>query len=438
MRLPAFPLFWRIFLLIWLSMAAAVVVSNLTTRELLDRERSSIERQEGLRDIAAQAIRIRENEGRGPAWRFLRDEGEALGLRMLLVEADGDGELPESIRQRLKDDWRAHRPAVLDLGNGYRLVAWPRSGSEGWLDPKLFRLMELLVGFVMITLACWWIARTVSRPLRAMEATARTIASGDTSLRVADRIAARRDEIGALATAFNDMTGQLCQLLDRQKHLLRDISHDLRTPLTRQRIAIELAADSGSEPDLMASILRQNERLEAMTSQILTLYRLTEQGSDIDRKPVRPVAVVREVLADAEAYARHRNVECLLEIAPGLEEVAVLGDRGLLQRALDNTLQNALDHTPGSHRVRVAVNLQDQQVAIAIADEGSGVAPEVLPNLFEPFYRADQSRGGKGWGLGLAIARDVAAAHQGTISAHNGRQSGLVVTLRLPVFSGAR
>src|SRR5690606_2766484 len=129
--------------------------------------------------------------------------------------------------------------------------------------------------------------------------------------------------------------------------------------------------------------------------------RLTEQGSDIDRKPVRPVAVVRDVLADAEAYARHRNVECLLEIAPGLEEVAVLGDRGLLQRALDNIMQNALDHTPGSHRVRVAVNLQDQHVAIAIADEGSGVAPEVLPNLFEPFYRADQSRGGKGWGLGL-------------------------------------
>ena len=138
----------------------------------------------------------------------------------------------------------------------------------------------------MISLACWWIARLVSRPLKHMESTAQAIAAGDNSLRVSEKIAQRRDEVGQLATAFNAMTEQLCSLLERQKHLLRDISHDLRTPLTRQRIAIELANEAGADEELMASILRQNERLETMTGQILTLYRVTEAGGDIEREPL--------------------------------------------------------------------------------------------------------------------------------------------------------
>src|SRR5690606_7405681 len=111
--------------------------------------------------------------------------------------------------------------------------------------------------------------------------------------------------VGQLATAFNAMTDQLCALLDRQKHLLRDISHDLRTPLARQRIAIELASEGNLDVELMDSILRQNERLEAMTGQILMLYRITEQGGDIVREPVRVFELMNHVLGDAAGYAEH-------------------------------------------------------------------------------------------------------------------------------------
>ena len=182
-----------------------------------------------------------------------------------------------------------------------------------------------------------------------METTARDIAGGNTQLRVSDQIASRRDEVGQLAAAFNAMTEQLCSLLDRQKHLLRDISHDLRTPLTRQRIAIELASESRTDEDLMASILRQNERLEAMTSQILTLYRVSEEGRDIPREAVQPVIVINDVLQDAADYAEHRGVDCQLTISPDCPGVSVLGDQGLLQRAFDNIVQNALDHTSPGH-----------------------------------------------------------------------------------------
>ncbi|MDR9424457.1 MAG: HAMP domain-containing sensor histidine kinase [Marinobacter sp.] len=431
-----FPLFWRIFLFIWLAMAVTVVASHLATRYLLDRERQSIERQVGLQEIAADALEIREQKGRGDAWRYLRSEGERLDLHLMLIEREeGRHRLPQSIRQRLKSSgWYAHKPAVIELDSAYQLVAWPRMGGEGWLDPRLFRFVEMALAFVLISLACWWVARIVSRPLRHMEGAARAIAGGDTQLRVAKRIAGRRDEVGQLATAFNAMTDRLCQLLDRQGQLLRDISHDLRTPLARQRVAIELASDSGADPELMASILRQNERLEAMTGQILALYRVSQNGGDIERSPVKPLAVINRVLQGIADYAEHQGVDCKIQASDEARNIVLLGDAGLLQRALDNVLQNALDHTPPRHSVHVSLALTNNEIRITVADEGPGVPEDTLPHLFEPFFRADRSRGSKGWGLGLAIARDIVAAHDGSIAAENRAEGGLQVTIVLPVF----
>jgi len=292
----------------------------------------------------------------------------------------------------------------------------------------------MALAFVLISLACWWVARIVSRPLRHMEGAARAIAGGDTQLRVAKRIASRRDEVGQLATAFNAMTDRLCQLLDRQGQLLRDISHDLRTPLARQRVAIELASDSGADPELMASILRQNERLEAMTGQILALYRVSQNGGDIERSPVKPLAVINRVLQGIADYAEHQGVDCKIQASDEARNIVLLGDAGLLQRALDNVLQNALDHTPPRHSVHVSVALVNNEIRITVADEGPGVPEDTLPHLFEPFFRADRSRGSKGWGLGLAIARDIVAAHDGSIAAENRAEGGLQVTIVLPVF----
>jgi len=430
-----FPLFWRIFLAIWLAMAVTVVASNLATRVLLDRERQAIERQVGLRDLALEAIQIRQQQGRSEAWRFLRSQGKQLDLHLILMEQEeGRQRLPRPVRERMESGWYPQKPAVIELEAGYQLIAWPRMHGEGWLDPRFFRFIELGLAFVLITLACWLIARFVSRPLRHMEQTAQRIAGGDTDLRVSETIAGRRDEVGQLASAFNAMTKQLCSLLDRQKHLLRDISHDLRTPLTRQRIAIELASDSGADEQLIASILRQNERLEAMTAQILTLYRVAEQGADIERQSVRPVKLMNQVMGDAADYAEHQRVDCTMTASDDVANLSVLGDPGLLHRALDNILQNALDHNPPGHRVHVGVEAVDGWVHISIEDEGAGVADELLPHLFEPFFRADKSRGGQGWGLGLAIARDIVAAHDGRINAAGGASGGLRVTVELPVF----
>ncbi|WP_417516887.1 sensor histidine kinase [Marinobacter sp.] len=429
------PLFWRIFLLIWLAMAVTVIVSSLASRVLLDRERAAIERQLELRDLGLEVAAIRDSSGRRDAQKFLKSQGDELGLHLMMLDADDNSRLPAAIRSRMESGWYRQKPAIVDVGDGYRLVAWPKMHGEGWLEPRVFRFMEMGLAFVLITLACWLIARFVSRPMRHMESTAQAIAGGNTELRVDERIAARRDEVGQLATAFNAMTDQLCALLDRQKHLLRDISHDLRTPLARQRIAIELASEGDVEDELMASILRQNERLDTMTGQILTLYRVTEQGRDIAREPLRPVDLLNNVLRDAAEYAEHHGVDCKLVSMAESTGVSVLGDAGLLQRAFDNILQNALDHTPPGKVVHVALALSAGWISLTITDEGLGVADEILEHLFEPFFRADKSRGGKGWGLGLAIAKDIILAHDGEVVATNSARGGLEVVARLPVFA---
>jgi signal transduction histidine kinase len=430
-------LFWRVFMSIWVAMAVTLIAGHMTTQTLQDRERSAIERQAGLRDVAMQALSYRRDDDGGSLWRYLKSEGQRLDLHLRLIEVNqNDEDLPQVIRERLESSgWYSLRPAVIPVADDYQLVAWPRKGAEGWVDARLYRWLEVMLAFVIITLACWWVARRVSRPLKHMESTARDIAGGFTDLRVSPSIVSRGDEIGALATAFNGMTERLCYLLERQKHLMRDISHDLRTPLARQRVAIELATDGSVDEEMLASILRQNERLEAMTAQILTFYSVSEQGGDIQREPVQLLHVLNRILADAADYAEHQGVDCRLTVMPDSERALVLGDPNLLQRAFDNVLQNALDHTPPGQPVIISLKTAGQKLVVGITDAGPGVPDNTLSHLFEPFYRADKSRGGEGWGLGLAIARDILGLHDGRIEAFNGDQSGLVVNLSLPIFS---
>lgn len=430
------PLSWRIFFLIWFAMALAVVLSNVAIQEWASRERAQLEQRDDLAQIAQEAIDLKESGDRRQAFRMLREAGERERLHLFLMEGDDMRRgIPGGLRDRAGPGFQPQRPAVIEVAQGYRLVVWPRAGGDGWLDPRLFRSFELGLTFILITLACWWIARRISRPLRDVEETARAIANGDTDLRVRDAVANRRDEVGALAQAFNAMTDRLCQLLERQQQLLRDISHDLRTPLARQRVAIELARDSLVEPDIMDSILRQNERLEAMTAQILTLHRVGARGQPMAQEPVKMAVVLNEVLRGAADYAEQNRVDCQLEVAEDARNATVLGDASLIHRALDNVLQNALDHTPPGRVVSLHLMAAGRWLTCEIADQGPGVPEADLPNLFEPFFRSDQARGGQGWGLGLAIAHDIMQAHDGRITAQNGSSGGLVVRLDWPVFT---
>ncbi|HEV8078045.1 MAG TPA: HAMP domain-containing sensor histidine kinase [Marinobacter sp.] len=435
----AVPLFWRIFLMVWLAMALTLAAGQLVSRLLVAQEQQVMTRQLGLYELGLEALALSQSRGSDVAHQFLRTQGRSLGLHLILAapeagNASHSRNLPTSVQNRMDSHWFALKPAVIELTGNYRLIASPRGKSAGWLAPGFLRAINAGFAVVLISLACWLIARRLSRPLKTMEATARAIAAGDKSLRVDPKVASRRDEIGALAKAFNAMTAQLWGLLERQQQLLRDISHDLRTPLARQRVAIELALDDGGDSALLNSILRQNERLEAMTEQVLTLYRLAAQGEQFARQPVAVMELLNAVLQDAADYARGRDVQCRLNASELAIHTLVLGDAGLLHRAFDNILQNALDHTPPGQALTVVVTVADNRLLIDITDSGPGAPDAALAHLFEPFYRSDQSRGGSGWGLGLAIAKKVIEAHDGQVSAANASGGGLLVQVQLPVF----
>lgn len=164
------------------------------------------------------------------------------------------------------------------------------------------------------------------------------------------------------------------------------------------------------------------------------MYRVAEQGREVERETIRPFLLVDQVLRDVADYAEHSGVDCKLVADERSKAAAVLGDASLLERCIDNIIQNALDHTPPGHGIHVTLEVVSSQLALTIEDEGPGVPAESLPHLFEPFYRGDKSRGSGGWGLGLAIARDIVQAHSGEIQAENGEPNGLRVTIRLPLF----
>ncbi|WP_404364109.1 ATP-binding protein [Marinobacter sp.] len=438
------PLFWQILATIWLAVVLALLVSHVGTREMVDRERSVIERRAGLQNIAVEAVRLRETEGREASRQYLSEQGQMVNLRLRLIEPESrdGGSLQDSGNTLVEDTWGElggtslrYRPLIIDTAAEYQLAARPPAGSGGWIDPWSVSLMELLSGLVIITLACWLISRRISEPLRQISQAAEAISRGNTSARVAAAITSRGDEIGALASSFNDMTESLTDLLERRRRLLRDVCHDLRTSLTRQRLALDAPGDEPGSAAALNRILRQNQRMEAMTDQVLTLARLAEQGADIGREPVNPATLVHQVLQEAAGYAEQRGVDCRLKVSPECRNITVLGDAGLLHRALDNVLQNALDHTPPGRSVVLALREAERKLICTVTDAGPGVSDKALVALFEPYYRTDPSRSGQG--LGLTIARDIVRAHDGEISAMRHETGGLAISLSLPVFTGA-
>lgn len=332
---------------------------------------------------------------------------------------------------------------------GREFLGWSPDVFDLGPNNPFYPVIMLAPGLVIMVLVSWWWAHRVVEPLRQLEATAYAMAEGETPSQTANTLAGRLDEVGALGRAFESMAGQAGKNRDHQRALLRDLCQDLLVPLSRQRKAIEAAGDSFDHSESLAVVLRQNERMETMTDQVLTLYRLAEKGADIAREPVSPVKVTHQVLQDATEHAEQRGVDCRLNVSPSCRGMTVLGDAGLLYRALDNVLQNALDRTPPGQSVILSVSESrvDQvnrekkyqgnhrhptrYIRCDVEDGGPEVTSQTLANLFEPFGDQPFNRGRE---LGLATAANIMRSHDGDILAARGDR-GLIVSLIWPVFT---
>ncbi len=288
-------------------------------------------------------------------------------------------------------------------------------------------LMALLVGAL-----CLWLAHGLAAPLGALRGVVRRLAGGDLTARASPSLTRRRDEVGELAREFDAMAGRLEALVAAHRRLVRDVSHELRSPLARLAVALELARKKGGAPvaEALERIEREAARLEELIAQLLTLSRLEATEAPPSREPVAMDQLLRQVAEDAAFEAASRGVQVAVEGAPEV----VMGDAELLRRAVDNVVRNAIAFTPSGTRVDVRLTAEDGEVVVRVRDAGEGVPEPMLGAIFEPFLRVESARErrGGGAGLGLAIAAQAVRLHGGSIAAANYPGGGLEVTLRLP------
>lgn len=294
------------------------------------------------------------------------------------------------------------------------------------------------VGTLLAFILGWLFAGAALRPIHQLTATAQLIGrERDFSRRV--EYAGPTDEIGRLATTFNGMLTELQsahhqteQALQIQRRFVADASHELRTPLTtiRGNLALLQRDPPISDDDraaVLADTVDESDRMRRLVLDLLALAR-ADAGRALRHDPI-PVA---ELLEEVCRQARTLEAERTITYIPAPANLAALGDRDALKQVLVILLDNARKFTPPGGQITLGANTTDQQVALYVRDTGAGIPPDMLPHIFERFYRGDSARTGGGAGLGLAIAHGLVEALGGQISVASTPDAGSTFTLTLP------
>jgi two-component system sensor histidine kinase CpxA len=312
---------------------------------------------------------------------------------------------------------------------GIRLPFWPH---VWWA--------QFIAVFLTIGILCYLLARYLSSPVVKLRAATRQFAAGDLSARVGAANGRRRDELADMGRDFDIMAERIESLMASQQRLLHDISHELRSPLARLKIALELArqGDEAESRWALDRIEREADRLNDLIGQLLTLARL-ESNSPVRRTEyVDLKRLVEEIAIDAdfEARSHSRSVNVMTS-----QDCFVVGNEQLLHSAIENVVRNAVRYTAEGTEVEISLRREDDgehaQAIVSVLDQGAGVPQAALANIFRPFYRIADARDRQsgGIGLGLSISQRAVEIHGGAIRASNASRGGLLVEILLPISS---
>ena len=286
--------------------------------------------------------------------------------------------------------------------------------------------ITLLLALGFSALLHWYL----ERPLRILRHALGAVSEGRLDTRVHHLLESRRDSLAELGREFDGMAHRLQERIDAQQRLVRDVSHELRSPLTRLQVAIGLAQqDPQKFHATLDRIENESLRLQAMLENMLTLARLEDAEHALPKEETDLLELLAAIAHDSRFEAQARGCDVALA---GSGRHPFTAQVETLHRALENVVRNAVKYTHPGTCVEIVLARTASHSRISVADRGPGVDPAMLARIFEPFYRAPQAPGAQGFGIGLAIAQRAIASHGGHIGAENRDGGGLVVTIGLP------
>ncbi len=447
-------LFWKIFLPFWVAQALLLGALYLRLHVRLHSERPwwTQPSRQVLPQLGLDAAQDYERGGQPALDSFLNGMSLKDRASYWLLDADGRplGSRPEP------NGLQAHAKQALQSGGSIRLddssvvadqISTPQAHYlmvAEFVPPPLSErvpgdiLWTLKLGTVVSAFLCLLIAHYLSKPIERLRNATNELARGNLDIRVSHYIGNRRDEIAELVRDFDSMADELRKLIQSERNLLSGVSHELRSPIARIRLALTLArgADVRERREMLDRIEQDTIQLDSMLEKILIVARL-EGGQ---HKPkfidVSLRDVVDNVLHDARFEATALDVDIRFE---GTADAIVSGDADLLRSAFENIVRNAIFYSGAGGQVDVTLQRDNGTATLSVRDNGPGVPDESLPLLFKPFYRVDNSRGMAtgGMGLGLAIVRNAVLVHGGTVTAQNVAPHGLQIEISLPVAPSA-
>ena len=450
-------LFGRIFFGAWLTamimVLAAVYITHI--REFGDPgQKDRWEGPELFREITRN-LRMTRRHGTDHFRHWLERQPDDVRDRIFAIDRNGTEILARPVPQSMAPLFNAlnyrnreahglvdKKPSVAffvpQRGSDNLRVVFIAGKSKGELLLR-FLLRSFWPILVLATLAsglaCYWLARYLSKPLDNLRTATRRVAAGDLSYRVTPTLRGHGRELGELATDFDSMTAQLQESMGEQRRLIKDVSHELRSPLARLQVALGIARQKNVQaldPEL-DKIGKAADYLEDIIADILSL-----PVSGSDERPLDDVVEINSLLHaltdDLKDEAGSKGVH--FDIRSDNHELLVATRGSSLTAALENILRNAIKYSEQGGRVDIGVRHTDGHCSIQVTDSGNGVPESELQAIFRPFYRTDEARSREsgGFGLGLAIAQRTVAQHKGAIEAFNVPAAGLGIRITLPLL----
>jgi signal transduction histidine kinase len=386
----------------------------------------------------AQAKRAYETGGREALAGVLARFQQITQIKVLFTDAKGTDLLtgvvhPELVRLPQRSRWRVPfpfggRPPIIvreDSSHRYRLFLIDQRSTFNsffFLQPQHLWIVGLVV------LLCYAFAYHLTSPVRRLRSVVDCFGRGDFSARAP---ASRKDELGELARSFNEMASRIQTLLAAERRLLLDISHELRSPLARLGVAVELARSGEDREHMLDRIQKEADRLNELVGELLQVTRVEADPSRQKTDLVHLDELLGDLVYDSLLEAKAKDCTLLLK-AP--TPAILSGDEELIRRALENVIRNAIRYAPRNTSVDIELSRSTDAALVNVRDYGPGVPTEALTRIFDPFYRvdSDRNRASGGLGLGLAIARRSVELHKGKLSAQNANP-GLLVTIQFPL-----